>query len=517
MFNRKTSLWIIVSFISLVAGMFAPVLVTLAGGSILAGFFVFFALSFSLSAGTAFAVLRLVNKRVGQLSRHIALLSEGRQPMTAPLGLENDPGMGELSSRLTGYFKALDDQMKTVKGHASTIQCATANMLNLSGQVLDKCDTTQENVTALDGEGNQVSDNMVSVAAAAEQASGNIDLVAAASEEMHTTISEIARSMDSARKVTGQAVDISGTMTASMDKLGQAAGQISQITETISDISEQTNLLALNATIESARAGEAGKGFAVVAGEIKSLAEQTSAATLRIREMIDGVADLTRNSAGHISQITGIIDTISGTVNSIAASLEQQSAATRDISENAHQAATGMGEISRNVTGTAEATREMSGNIQGIRMDSGEIGMRIFESKINTDEVKNIADLLDNSAQKLQQDDPLFDIGNVKLSHMGWRTSLEAVMAGHKQMAPEDVVSHRDCNFGKWYFGEGQKFRDDPLFKEMGIHHKAVHVQARKVVQRFNNGDTAGADIEMKAFIDAKNLMFENLDRLYLV
>ncbi|MCG8619989.1 MAG: methyl-accepting chemotaxis protein, partial [Desulfobacterales bacterium] len=349
------------------------------------------------------------------------------------------------------------------------------------------------------------------------QASENIDMVAAASEEMHTTISEIATGMDSAREVTDQAVEISGTMTASMDKLGEAAGQISQITETISDISEQTNLLALNATIESARAGEAGKGFAVVAGEIKSLAGQTSTATLKIKEMIDGVASLTRDSAGHIGQITGIIGTMSDTVNSIAASLEQQSAATKEISENAHQAAEGMGDISKNVTDTADSTKQMAGSIQGIHSDSDDIGMRIFESQINTDEVKNIADLLNVSAEALQKDAPLFDIGNVKLAHMGWRTNLEAVMAGHKQMSADDVVSHRDCDFGKWYFGEGQKFKEIPLFGEMGVHHEAVHVQAKKVIQAYNDGDTRGADTEMKKFLDAKNNMFENLDRLYLV
>ncbi|HCY85708.1 MAG TPA: chemotaxis protein, partial [Desulfobacteraceae bacterium] len=279
----------------------------------------------------------------------------------------------------------------------------------------------------------------------------------------------------------------------------------------------QTNLLALNATIESARAGEAGKGFAVVAGEIKSLAGQTSAATLKIKEMIDGVASLTQDSAGHIGQITGIIGTMSDTVNSIAASLEQQSAATKEISENAHQAAEGMGDISRNVTDTAESTKQMSGSIQGIHTDSDEIGMRIFESQINTDEVNNIAELLNASAGALQRDEPLFDIGNVKLAHMGWRTNLEAVMAGHKQMSPEDVASHRDCAFGKWYFGEGQKFKEIPLFVEMGGHHEAVHVQAKKVIQAHNDGDTRGADTEMKKFLDAKNNMFENLDRLYLV
>lgn len=175
-------------------------------------------------------------------------------------------------------------------------------MLILAGYMLEKCTATKDDTQSLILESENVTNNMPSVAAAVDQANTSIDLAAAASEEMNSTIQESTKHMTAARQTTQETVSISDTVTRGMVEPGQAAEAITVITETISDISEQTNLPALNATIESARAGEAGKGFAVVANEIKTLAEETGSATLKIREMISGISTLTQyggSLAGH--------------------------------------------------------------------------------------------------------------------------------------------------------------------------------------------------------------------------
>lgn len=69
--------------------------------------------------------------------------------------------------------------------------------------------------------------------------------------------------------------------------------KIASFTQSINKINGQINLLALNATIEAARAGEAGRGFAVVAGEVRTLANNTSAVNKDITALLSSLSHKT--------------------------------------------------------------------------------------------------------------------------------------------------------------------------------------------------------------------------------
>ena len=202
------------------------------------------------------------------------------------------------------------------------------------------------------------------VAAASEQATRNVETVSSATEELTASISEIARHVQDASKITGQAVHEADTTNRTITELGEASQEIGQVVKVITSIAQQTNLLALNATIEAARAGEAGKGFAVVANEVKELARQTANATEEISQKIGAIQSSTGTAVSAIGSISETIGKINEIATTIAGAVEEQTAATNEISRNVAEAAKGTSEVSSNIGGVAQAADE-SGKATG--------------------------------------------------------------------------------------------------------------------------------------------------------
>jgi methyl-accepting chemotaxis protein len=142
------------------------------------------------------------------------------------------------------------------------------------------------------------SEQFKSLQSAAEtMVSGNREIDRAAKDSQQAASaagSEIAES----RTLIGGAVqhitDLTGAVTHIEERLGSFSKlleQVGGVAESIQRIAKQTRLLSLNAGIEAARAGEAGRGFAVVAGEVKTLAEETRAATVRISDIVRALGE----------------------------------------------------------------------------------------------------------------------------------------------------------------------------------------------------------------------------------
>ena len=80
-------------------------------------------------------------------------------------------------------------------------------------------------------------------------------------------------------------------------RLGEASQKISRVVNLIRDLANQTHVLALNASIEANGTLGEGQGFAVVAEEVRSLSEQSTAATKEIEQILEEIQTETNQVA----------------------------------------------------------------------------------------------------------------------------------------------------------------------------------------------------------------------------
>ena len=140
-------------------------------------------------------------------------------------------------------------------------------------------------------------------------------------------------------------------------RLGEASQKISRVVNLIRDLANQTHVLALNASIEANGTSGEGQGFAVVAEEVRSLSEQSTAATKEIEQILEEIQTETNQvatamEAGREQVIAGtdLVETTRQQLTSIA----RVSAQIKHLVEGMAQAATAQAKTSASVFKTMQ-------------------------------------------------------------------------------------------------------------------------------------------------------------------
>lgn len=223
-----------------------------------------------------------------------------------------------------------------------------------------------------------------------EEQAASLEQTAASMSQLSETVSQTAENTRLASQLAKNAREISDdssarvrTMIATMSDIRSSSAKITDIIALIEGVAFQTNILALNAAVEAARAGEQGRGFAVVAGEVRNLAQRSSASAREIRELIESsiaFVEAGASQAGDVGenmtrmddavrQVTDLIDEISVAAQEQSLGISQVHQAVNQMDDVTQQNASLVEEASAAARSLTEQAEALSGLVAAFRVN----------------------------------------------------------------------------------------------------------------------------------------------------
>ena len=427
----------------------------------------------------------------------------------------------ELSSTLKlirdGKYSEVPDASDGIGSHIKDLSNDVENQQrnNLRGlvQVSVECGEAMFSLAEMTRDIREVNNRAQAIATAAEEMVASVQDIATTSDAAAGDANQVEETAAKGMAAAEQAVETMHNITraveeaaAKVDTLAEASARIGDIVGSIEAIAKQTNLLALNATIEAARAGEAGKGFAVVASEVKTLANQTAAATDDIRTRINGLREEMARIV--VSMEEGARAVQEGEEVIVATGDEM-----RTIAQRIGAVTTRMQDIAAILSQQSEASHEVS---QGVNVIAD-------MADRNNSEVSQVVDAMDKAAAIIS--DRLSDLDSLdithkvvdiaKSDHVAFKKRIMDAAIGRTFVTADEIPDHRGCRLGKWYYDVKESaVRNDPAFRELEDPHIRVHGHGKKALAALGNGDMDTAYAEIGKLAMASTEVLDLLDRL---
>lgn len=312
--------------------------------------------------------------------------------------------LDEVRERLRSMIVSVRTSVDSVTSDTKRIYDEVGSISDLAKQtssgsreIMDNCRRDAQTAEAISSAVSQISTSISKVddgmRSIADSADDSVKLADKGNKEVLSVIEQM-------HKIKQAVEHASGVIT----ELGESSRHISEIVDSIANISKQTNLLAVNASIEAARAGEQGRGFAVVAGEVGKLASETSDATERISKLAEdmqehaGKAIESIESGMHeVSVGTDVVQSAGKVFSDIQAIINSLLAQLSDIKNDVEAIASERQGLILAATGIETSVRETSS-----RSENAVGAMDDQQERIN--DMKRDITALTEMADRLKQD-----------------------------------------------------------------------------------------------------------------
>lgn len=334
-------------------------------------------------------LIRLIVDRVirpiSAITENISAMSSGDFTIEVDSTSNDEIGrMGDQVGHFVGSMRnmlsSINEESERLKHQSESSNTVSKTMYDASQSQEEAMENLNHTVDELASAVNEIAENATTLAMVVSDTKENSDK---ASESMKETV-EISQKGRADMERLSVAMDgiqaANGELVESINKVGKASDEITNIVDMIGDIAEETNLLSLNASIEAARAGEAGRGFAVVASEIGGLAN---------------------NSAESVQNISGLINEVRGLIEDV---VSQAEASAKSIQENSELIATAMetfDQIFRNIQSTSDVIDEMIVGVSKVDDVAANVAAISEEQAASADEILETSQNMVEQAQSI--------------------------------------------------------------------------------------------------------------------
>jgi methyl-accepting chemotaxis protein len=364
-----------------------------------------------------FFSVQYVTKGLKQLGKNAQELSKG--DLEQPLGTYPQDELGRFA---TSFAKMIQYQQNLASAaHAITQRDLTQNIhpasqkdtlglafSEMNQNLRELLQTLQQGTVSLSSASNQMLSSSQAQAGSVQQQFAAIAQTSATVDEVQTTTEQaleyavqtreaaqgisrvVELGVEATRTANQSMADIKyrvGDIAENILALSEQTQAIGEIIATVAKLADQSNLLALNAAIEAARAGEHGKGFSVVALEIRTLSEQSKAATLQVRDLLSEIQRATNNAVMTTEQGIKVADAGVESINRVSEVIMQLNSAIENAAQNAflitasvQQHSVGMQQISaamQSLRSNAEKTLETSSSSKSAAEELSSLATRL--------------------------------------------------------------------------------------------------------------------------------------------
>jgi hypothetical protein len=115
----------------------------------------------------------------------------------------------------------------------------------------------------------------------------------------------------------------------------------------------------------------------------------------------------------------------------------------------------------------------------------------------------------------LEKDDLIEVIRKAKSSHIRWRSYAQALVDGVPLGEDRAPVSHTDCRFGLWYYGEGkEQLGTVQAFRDIEQPHAELHSIYAQIDALVAEGKLAEAREKLGELVEVSRSLLEKIERL---